>query len=96
MEGILLFLNKNYSDLQYYLDAANDNARTSKYSGFLGSQYSAVVHYGTSGSGDIGNVWYAPSQGGSIFSPEASTSGLACIVAAAKVITFYLSISDFS
>lgn len=70
--------------LQYYLDSANDATRTTKYSPFLGSQYSAVVHYGTNGNDDIGSVWYAPSSGGSQFTPESSGSGLAAIVAAAK------------
>lgn len=39
--------------LQYYLDSANDAKRTAKYSPFIGSQYSAVVHYGTDSSDDI-------------------------------------------
>jgi len=70
--------------LQYYLDMANDPARTAKYAPFLGSQESAVVHFGTSASDDVGSVWYAPDAGGSIFSPESSSSGLAAHVAAAK------------
>ncbi|EPQ57052.1 Six-hairpin glycosidase [Gloeophyllum trabeum ATCC 11539] len=70
--------------VQYYLDQANDAARTAKYSAFLGAQYSAIYHYGKNADNDVGNVWYAPSQGGSIFSPEASASGLAGIVADAK------------
>lgn len=48
--------------LQYYLDYANDAARTAKYSSFLGSQTSAVFHYGTSASKDVGSVWYAADQ----------------------------------
>jgi hypothetical protein len=39
--------------LQYYLDAANDTTRISKYSPFLGSQYSAVVINGTDRHDDI-------------------------------------------
>ncbi|KAH7923716.1 glycoside hydrolase family 76 protein [Leucogyrophana mollusca] len=70
--------------MQYYLDTANDASRTSRYSGFLDSQYSAVIHYGKNAANDIGSVWYAPDAGGSQFQPEASTSGLAAIVAAAK------------
>ncbi|KAF9531603.1 glycoside hydrolase family 76 protein [Crepidotus variabilis] len=70
--------------LQFYLDNANDPARTAKYAGFLHSQYSAVLHYGTNGDGDIGSVWYGPNQGGSVFSPKTSSSGLAAHVAAAK------------
>jgi hypothetical protein len=64
---------------------ASDPARTAKYAPFLGSQESAVVHFGTSASDDVGSVWYAPNAGGSIFSPESSSSGLAAHVAAAKV-----------
>jgi hypothetical protein len=64
---------------------ANSATRTAKYSSFLGSQSSAVYHYGTNANGDIGSVWYAPSQGGSIFSPESGASGLAALVADAKV-----------
>jgi len=70
--------------LQFYLDMANDPARTAKYSSWLGSQSSAVFHYGTNANGDVGSVWYAPDQGGSIFTPKTSASGLAAHVAAAK------------
>ncbi|KAJ7771922.1 glycoside hydrolase family 76 protein [Mycena maculata] len=70
--------------LQYYLDRANDPARVAKYSGFLGAQTSAVFHYGTDSSDDIGSVWYAPNQGGSEFSATSSSSGLAAHIAAAK------------
>jgi superoxide dismutase len=71
--------------VQYYLDNANNATRTAKYSPFLGSQASAVWHYGTSASNDIGSVWYAPDNGGSIFKSQSSTSGIAALVAAAKV-----------
>ncbi|KAF8893377.1 hypothetical protein BD779DRAFT_1467740 [Infundibulicybe gibba] len=63
--------------LQYYLDNANDPARTAKYSSFLGSQTSAVLHFGTNANNDVGSVWYGPDQGGSIFTPKTSASGLA-------------------
>lgn len=39
--------------LQYFLDNAKDGMRTAKYSSFLGSQYSAVLRYGTDSYGDI-------------------------------------------
>ncbi|KAF5393537.1 hypothetical protein D9757_000557 [Collybiopsis confluens] len=71
--------------LQYYLDMANDPARTAKYSPFLGSQDSAVFHFGTDASNDVGSVWYAPNQGGSIFTPKTSTSGLEAHVASANL-----------
>ncbi|CAA7263178.1 unnamed protein product [Cyclocybe aegerita] len=48
--------------LQYYLDTASDPACTAKCSPFLGSQTSAVFHYGTNANNDIGSVWYAPNQ----------------------------------
>jgi len=70
--------------LQYYLDNVNDATRAAKYSPFLGSQYSAVFHYGTDANDDIGSVWYAPDQGGSVFTPETSASGLAASIANAK------------
>jgi len=70
--------------LQYYLDSADDATRTAKYSPFLGAQYPAVVHYGTDVNDDIGSVWYTASQGGSVFTPETSASGLAACIAAAK------------
>lgn len=63
---------------------ANDSTRTAKYSAFLGSQSSGVFHFGTSASNDVGSVWYAPNQGGSIFTPKTSASGLEAHVAAAK------------
>ncbi|KAJ7096339.1 glycoside hydrolase family 76 protein [Mycena epipterygia] len=70
--------------LQYYLDRANDPARTAKYSSFLGSQSSAVFHFGTDAAGDVGSVWYAPNAGGSIFTPKSSASGLEAHIADAK------------
>ncbi|KAJ7151656.1 glycoside hydrolase family 76 protein [Mycena filopes] len=70
--------------LQYYLDRVNDPARTAKYAGFIRAQASGVFHYGTSSSTDIGSVWYAPSQGGSIFSASSSSSGLAAHIVNAK------------
>jgi len=70
--------------LQFYLDNANSASRTAKYSGFLGSQSSAVIHYATGAQNIAGSVWYAPSQGGSVFTPETDSSGLAAHVAAAK------------
>ncbi|KAF8200850.1 glycoside hydrolase family 76 protein [Pholiota molesta] len=69
--------------LQYYLDMAG-SSRVAKYSGFLGSQNSAVFHYGTNANNDVGSVWYAPNQGGSIFTPKTSASGLEAYVSAAK------------
>ncbi|KAF9554284.1 glycoside hydrolase family 76 protein [Agrocybe pediades] len=69
--------------LQYYLDWAGPS-RVGKYQAFLGSQTSAVFHFGTNSDDDVGSVWYAPNQGGSIFTPKTSASGLAAHVAAAK------------
>ncbi|KAL1664721.1 glycoside hydrolase family 76 protein [Schizophyllum commune] len=68
--------------LQFYLDAAPDHA--AKYSGFIGAQESAVVHYATGSGWTVGNVWYAPSQGGSRFTAQTQTSGIAEHVSAAK------------
>jgi len=70
--------------VQYYLDRANDATRVAKYSGFLGSQTSAVFHFGTDAAGDIGSVWYAPNAGGSEFTPKSSASGLEAYIADAK------------
>ena len=36
----------------------------------LQPQESAVVHYATGSGYAVGNVWYAPSQGGSLFTAE--------------------------
>ncbi|KAF8973306.1 glycoside hydrolase family 76 protein [Flammula alnicola] len=69
--------------LQYYLDMAG-SARVAKYTPFLGSQTSAAFHFGTDADNDVGSVWYAPNQGGSVFTPKTSASGLAAHVAAAK------------
>ncbi|KAJ7647351.1 glycoside hydrolase family 76 protein [Roridomyces roridus] len=70
--------------LQYYLDRANDASRVAKYAPFIGSQSSAVFHFGTGAGDDVGSVWYAPNAGGSIFTPKTSTSGLEAQVCAAK------------
>ena len=55
--------------LQFYLDWAPAD-RVAKYAGFIGAQESAVVHYATGSGYAVGNVWYAPSQGGSLFTAE--------------------------
>ncbi|KAJ7783162.1 glycoside hydrolase family 76 protein [Mycena metata] len=70
--------------VQYYLDRANDPARNAKYSAYLGSQSSAVIHFATDAAGDPGSVWYAPNAGGSIWTPKTSASGLEAHIAAAK------------
>ncbi|EIW77929.1 glycoside hydrolase family 76 protein [Coniophora puteana RWD-64-598 SS2] len=70
--------------VQFYLDYANDASRTAKYTDFLSSQYSAVIHYGMNSAHDVGSVWYAPDNGGSVWQPEASASGLEAVVSAAK------------
>lgn len=71
--------------VQYFLDMANDPVRTAKYAPIIAAQASAVLHYGKDANNDVGSVWYAPDSGGSVWQPEASASGLAAIVAAAKV-----------
>ncbi|KAL1748686.1 glycoside hydrolase family 76 protein [Schizophyllum fasciatum] len=68
--------------LQYYLDAVPGSV--SKYSGFIGAQESAVVHYATGEGWAIENVWYGGSQGGTVFSAQSQTSGLAAHISAAK------------
>ncbi|KAG8996312.1 hydrolase 76 protein [Tulasnella sp. JGI-2019a] len=79
-----LFKGLLMKHLQYYLDMANDPVRTAKYAPIIDAQASAVLHYGKNAANDIGSVWYAPDSGGSVWQPEASASGLAVIVAAAK------------
>jgi len=63
----------------------NDPARTAKYSGFLHAQESAVFHFAKRADNIVGSVWYAPDQGGSVFTAETSASGIAATVASAKV-----------
>ncbi|KAJ7507381.1 glycoside hydrolase family 76 protein [Mycena galericulata] len=60
--------------LQYFLDSVNATTRQ-QYAGFVGKQAAAVVSITTS-AGDIGSVWYAPNQGGSILSYRTMTAGL--------------------
>ncbi|KAF7973258.1 hypothetical protein HWV62_38739, partial [Athelia sp. TMB] len=81
--------------LQYYLDNVNSAATTAKYSPFLGSQNSAVVHYGIDASEDVSNTWYAANQGGGTFTAQSAASGLAALVSAAKVRCFKCSGSAF-
>lgn len=71
--------------LQFFLDTANQASLKSKYAGFINAQASGVVHYATGSGFNVGSVWYAPDAGGSIHSPKTQTSGLAALVAAAKV-----------
>ena len=68
--------------LQFYLDRAPD--RVSKYKSFISAQESAVVHYATGSGWAVGNVWYAASNGGSLFTAETQTSGIAAHNCAAK------------
>ncbi|KAJ8597481.1 glycoside hydrolase family 76 protein [Rhizopogon salebrosus TDB-379] len=70
--------------VQYYLDNANDASRTTKYSDFLGSQYSSILHNAINPAHDVGSVWYAADEGGSQWSPEASASGLEAFISAGK------------
>ena len=67
------------------MDNANDTSRDAKYSDFLGSQHSAVVHYAMDSEHDVGSVWYAKDEGGSLWSPEASAGGLEALISAGKV-----------
>ncbi|KAH9933959.1 glycoside hydrolase family 76 protein [Epithele typhae] len=68
--------------LQFYLDNFPD--RASKYTSFIHAQDSAVVHYATGAGWKVGNVWYAPDQGGSLFTAETQTGGIAAHNCAAK------------
>ncbi|EPQ57053.1 Six-hairpin glycosidase [Gloeophyllum trabeum ATCC 11539] len=68
--------------VQYYLDQANDSARTAKYSAFLGAQADAINTNAITADKDVGNVWYA--SGGGQENPQASTAGLEAFVADAK------------
>eukprot|EP01124_Arcella_intermedia_P023810 TRINITY_DN3869_c0_g1_i1.p1 TRINITY_DN3869_c0_g1~~TRINITY_DN3869_c0_g1_i1.p1 ORF type:complete len:374 (-),score=63.08 TRINITY_DN3869_c0_g1_i1:11-1132(-) len=71
--------------LGYYLDATGgDPGRVGKYERFLGAQQSAVYHYGKREDDLVGNVWYAPDKGGSVFTPETTASGIAATFAALK------------
>ncbi|EIM86953.1 Six-hairpin glycosidase [Stereum hirsutum FP-91666 SS1] len=70
--------------VQYYLDSANDATRTAKYSPFLGTTAAGVHNNALDSANDIGTVWYAPNEGGSVFSEVATSSGLNVLVAAAK------------
>lgn len=71
--------------VQYFLDSADDLSITNKYSDFLGSQYAAVYHNALNATYDVGSVWYARDQGGSLWGPQASASGLEAVISAAKV-----------
>lgn len=43
------------------------------------------MHYGIDSSEDVSNTWYAANQGGGAFTAQSAASGLAALVAAAKV-----------
>ncbi|KAJ7466920.1 glycoside hydrolase family 76 protein [Mycena latifolia] len=70
--------------LQYYLTSAASARATAKYGPFLGAQSAAVLRYATNASLDIGSVWYAPNEGGSVFNVKSLPSGIAAHVAAAQ------------
>ncbi|KAJ7213137.1 glycoside hydrolase family 76 protein [Mycena pura] len=68
--------------LQYYLTFADSARATAKYSPFLGAQSTAVLHHATNASLDIGSVWYAKDEGGSIYNVKSLPSGIMAHVAA--------------
>ncbi|KAJ7860316.1 glycoside hydrolase family 76 protein [Mycena leptocephala] len=70
--------------LQYYLTSASSALATAKYSVFLGDQSAAVLRYATNASLDIGSVWYAKNEGGSVYNVKSLPSGLMAHVAAAQ------------
>ncbi|KAJ7167710.1 glycoside hydrolase family 76 protein [Mycena filopes] len=72
--------------LMYYLDQANDPARTAKYAPFLAKQSNAVRSIATNGAGDPGSLWcQAPTDAlKSITSTWSVASGLAAHYVAAK------------
>ncbi|KAJ7068787.1 glycoside hydrolase family 76 protein, partial [Mycena amicta] len=70
--------------LQYFLDNTNNTVRD-KYAGFVGAQASAVIHFGTRADGQIGEVWYAPDAGGSVYDYITLTAGLDALNCAQKV-----------
>ncbi|KAJ7633431.1 glycoside hydrolase family 76 protein [Mycena polygramma] len=70
--------------LQYYLNYAASARVTAKYRSILRHQSAAVLHYATNASLDIGSVWYAENEGGSVFSVKSLPSGIAAHVAAAQ------------
>ncbi|KAK7001401.1 Six-hairpin glycosidase [Favolaschia claudopus] len=70
--------------LQYYLTSAANVVSAAKYGPFLGLQSEAVVRYATNASLDIGSVWYARDQGGSVYNVKSLPSGIAAHVAAAQ------------
>jgi len=70
--------------LQYYLTSAANPLATAKYGPFLGLQSAAVLRYATNASLDIGSVWYAKNEGGSVYNVKSLPSGIAAHVAAAQ------------
>ncbi|KAJ6514339.1 glycoside hydrolase family 76 protein, partial [Mycena vitilis] len=72
--------------LMYYLDQANDPARTAKYAPFLAKQSNAVRSMATNGAGDPTSLWHQkPTDAlGSSVSTWTVASGLAAHYAAAK------------
>ena len=71
--------------VQYFLDYANDSSIADKYRNFLGVQNEAVHQNALNATVDVGSVWYAPNEGGSLWGPQASASGLEAVIPAAKV-----------
>ncbi|KAJ7658896.1 pectate lyase superfamily protein-domain-containing protein [Mycena rosella] len=69
--------------LQYFLDNVNNTIRD-KYAAFVGAQASAVIHFGTRADGEIGEVWFAPDTGGSIYNYKTLTAGLDALNCAQK------------
>ena len=71
--------------VQYFLDYADDPSIEDKYHNFLGTQNGAIHQNALNATVDVGSVWYAPNEGGSLWGPQASASGLEAVISAAEV-----------
>ncbi|KAJ7596592.1 glycoside hydrolase family 76 protein [Mycena floridula] len=70
--------------LEYYLEFTQDKKKIAKYGPFLGAQSAAVKKFATNATLDIGSVWFAPNEGGSIYNVKSLPSGLMAHIAAAE------------
>jgi len=82
-EDQLIFKGIFTKHLQYFIDHAGDAARR-KYGVFLTAQSAGVYFYAAGSNNYPGSVWYAPNNGGSLFTPRSTASGLEAHIAAAK------------
>lgn len=71
--------------VQAYLSFNEVSARAAKYEPFITAQAAAIVENAMNSTGGASGLWYAPNEGGAVFSGQSDTAALASFLSAAEV-----------